>query len=133
MAFLYMGSFTTGFQATVWVYPPEILPLHIRAKGTALATFCNWIINFAVVKIFPLAITNIGWRTYILFACFNASFVPVMYFFYPETKGRSLEDIDLLFDKQHARELGGHATAELPEKAEMGHIEDESSKRAPSL
>lgn len=45
MAFLYLGAFTTGFQATVWVYPPEILPLRIRTKGTALATFCNWIIN----------------------------------------------------------------------------------------
>lgn len=30
---------------TVWVYPPEILPLRIRGKGTALATACNWIIN----------------------------------------------------------------------------------------
>lgn len=102
MAFLYMGAFTIGFQATVWVYPrecragyrerateslatlshlpspAEILPLRIRAKGTALATFCNWIINFAVVKIFPISITNIGWKTYIIFTVFNASFVPVM-------------------------------------------------------
>ncbi|KAG0141254.1 hypothetical protein CROQUDRAFT_664079 [Cronartium quercuum f. sp. fusiforme G11] len=58
LCFLYMGAFTTGFQATVWVYPPEILPLRIRAKGTALATACNWIINFAVVEIFPPAIDN---------------------------------------------------------------------------
>ncbi|KAI5477836.1 hypothetical protein MNV49_005920 [Pseudohyphozyma bogoriensis] len=92
-----MGLFTTGFQSTVWVYPPEILPMEWRAKGTALATSTNWIINFAVVKIMPISISNIGWKTYIIFACFNASFVPVIYFFYPETAGKSLEEIDEIF------------------------------------
>ncbi|KAH9812867.1 general substrate transporter [Melampsora americana] len=97
LCFLYMGAFTTGFQATVWVYPPEVLPLRIRAKGTALATACNWIINFTVVEVFPPAIDNIGWKVYLIFMVFNFSFVPVMFFFYPETKGKSLEEIDLLF------------------------------------
>ncbi|KAM0751967.1 general substrate transporter [Meredithblackwellia eburnea MCA 4105] len=101
LSFLYLGSFTVGFQATVWVYPPEILPLQIRAKGTALATCCNWIINFAVVEIFPIAIDNIGWKTYIIFTVFNACFVPVMYLFYPETKGKTLEEIDLIFSPDH--------------------------------
>lgn len=95
--FMYFAAFTIGFQATVWVYPPEILPVRIRAKGTALATACNWIINFAVVEIFPPAVENIGWKTYLIFMCFNFSFAPIMYFFYPETKGKSLEEIDLLF------------------------------------
>ncbi|KNZ59922.1 hypothetical protein VP01_1641g1 [Puccinia sorghi] len=95
--FLYFGAFTTGFQATVWVYPPEILPIRIRAKGTALATACNWIINFAVVEIFPPAVDNIGWKTYLIFMCFNFLFAPIMYLFYPETKGKSLEEIDMLF------------------------------------
>lgn len=99
LCFLYLGTFATGFQATVWVYPPEILPLRIRAQGTALATACNWIINFAVVEIFPPAIDNIGWKVYTIFMCFNFSFVPIMYLFYPETKGKSLEDIDLLFEE----------------------------------
>lgn len=97
LCFLYFGAFTTGFQATVWVYPPEILPLRIRAKGTALATACNWIINFAVVEIFPPAVESIGWKVYLIFMCFNFSFVPIMYLFYPETKGKSLEEIDSLF------------------------------------
>lgn len=35
--FLYMGLFTTGFQAVVWVYPSEILPLAMRAKGSAIS------------------------------------------------------------------------------------------------
>lgn len=36
--FLYMGLFTTGFQAVVWVYPSEILSLRLRQKGSAIST-----------------------------------------------------------------------------------------------
>lgn len=71
MLFLYMGSFTVGFQATVWVYPPEILPLKLRQTGTALATSANWIINYMVVQVTPIGLQNIGWRYYIIYAVFN--------------------------------------------------------------
>jgi hypothetical protein len=50
-----------------------------------------------IVQITPIAITNIGWRTYIIFAALNASFVPIIYFFFPETKGLELEDMDRIF------------------------------------
>lgn len=42
---------------------------------------------------------NIGWRTFVIFAVLNAVFIPMVYFFYPETKGIELEDIPLLFAK----------------------------------
>lgn len=44
-------------------------------------------------------IANIGWRTFIIFAMLNFFFIPMVYFFYPETKGIELEDIPLLFGK----------------------------------
>jgi hypothetical protein len=47
----------------------------------------------------PVLITSIGWGTYLFFAVLNALFLPVIYFFYPETSGRSLEEIDLIFAK----------------------------------
>jgi hypothetical protein len=43
------------------------------------------------------AFNNISWRTYIVFAALNAVIVPVVYFFFPETGGRSLEDLDVVF------------------------------------
>lgn len=42
---------------------------------------------------------NIQWRTFIIFAVLNAAFIPMVYCFYPETKGIELEDIPLLFAK----------------------------------
>lgn len=55
--------------------------------------------NFFIVMITPVLITSIGWGTYLFFAVLNALFLPVIYFFYPETSGRSLEEIDLIFAK----------------------------------
>ncbi|KAK3678832.1 hypothetical protein LTR78_001285 [Recurvomyces mirabilis] len=99
MLFIFQGAFTVGFQATVWVYPSEILPLKLRQRGSSISTACNWIMNFMIVYITPPAIQNIGYKTYIIFAVLNATWVPIMYFYYPETKGLALEDVDRLFAK----------------------------------
>jgi hypothetical protein len=84
-------------QATVWVYPSEILPLRLRQRGSSISTAANWICNYIIVQITPPAINNIGWRTYIIFAALNAAWVPIIYLFFPETKGLELEDVDRLF------------------------------------
>lgn len=69
----------------------------MRTKGAALGTATNWLMNFIVVEITPIGIQNLHWRFYIIWTIFNASFVPLVYFFYPETAGRSLEDLDKYF------------------------------------
>jgi len=100
MLFVFQGAFTVGFQATVWVYPSEILPLRLRQRGSSLSTAANWICNYIIVQITPPAIANIGWRTYLIFAVLNATWVPIIYLFFPETKGLELEDVDRLFEGQ---------------------------------
>jgi hypothetical protein len=50
-----------------------------------------------IVQITPISIENIGWRTYIIFAVLNALWVPLIFLFFPETKGLELEDVDHLF------------------------------------
>ncbi|KAL9032799.1 MAG: hypothetical protein Q9214_007805 [Letrouitia sp. 1 TL-2023] len=57
---------------------------------------------WVVVMITPIMITNIGWGTYLFFAIVNACFLPIIYFTYPETKLRSLEEIDIIFAKGYA-------------------------------
>ncbi|EEB92131.1 hypothetical protein MPER_09409 [Moniliophthora perniciosa FA553] len=44
---------------------------------------------------------NIDWGTYIIFAVLNALIIPIVYFFFPETAGRSLEDMDVIFALAH--------------------------------
>jgi len=45
----------------------------------------------------PPSFVNIGWKTYIIYAVLNASFILIIYFFLVETKGRSLEELDAIF------------------------------------
>jgi hypothetical protein len=52
-----------------------------------------------IVQITPIALTNIGYKTYIIFAVLNSLWVPIIYLFFPETKGLELEDVDRLFAK----------------------------------
>ena len=137
--FLYMAFFGATILPLPWLYPAEISPIRTRAKANAVSTCSNWLFNFAVVMITPVMVSSIGWGTYLFFACWNAVFIPVMYFFYPETAGRSLEEIDIIFAKGYcenisyvkaSHELPKLTDAEVEQKAleygfgDLGHPED---------
>ncbi|ESK89756.1 hexose carrier protein [Moniliophthora roreri MCA 2997] len=100
--FLYQLIFGAGPNCIPWVYVPEILPLHARAKGTAIGISSNWIWNFTIVMITPIILNRLQWKAYLIFVVTNTLFVPLVYFFYPETTRLSLEEIDLLFLKHNA-------------------------------
>nr|SIP56007.1 putative Sugar Porter [Yarrowia alimentaria] len=101
--FVFNTFFAIGWLGMTWLYPAEITSLEIRAPANGLSTSGNWIFNFMVVMITPVAFDTIKWKTYIIFACLNAAMVPVVYFFYPETAGRSLEEIDKIFAESNPR------------------------------
>lgn len=50
-----------------------------------------------IVQITPVSISNIGWKTYMIFFVLNLFFAAVIFLFYPETSGRTLEEIDKMF------------------------------------
>jgi len=95
--FLYMLIFGGTANCIPWVYVPEILPLHVRAKGMAVGISANWLWNFVVVMITPTLITNLAWKGYLIFMALNFAFVPLVYFCYPETANLTLEEVDYLF------------------------------------
>ncbi|KAL9128987.1 MAG: hypothetical protein Q9217_002462 [Psora testacea] len=95
--FLFFDVFSLGILPVSWMYASEIMPLRTRNKGVALGVGSHWLSNFVVVYVTPTAIANLGYRLYIIWAVLNAVFVPVTYFFYPETARRSLEDMDEVF------------------------------------
>lgn len=95
--FLFFDIFSWGILPVSWMYASEIMPLRTRNKGVALGVGSHWLSNFVVVYVTPMAIDNLGYRLYIIWAVLNASFVPITYLFYPETAQRSLEDMDQVF------------------------------------
>ncbi|PNS18549.1 High-affinity glucose transporter [Sphaceloma murrayae] len=99
MLFLFNTFFAIGWLGMTWLYPAEITPLSIRAPANAISTTANWIFNFMVVMVTPPAFANIANRTYLIFAVINFFMVPSVYFFFPETAYRSLEEMDEIFHK----------------------------------
>jgi hypothetical protein len=65
-----------------------------------MGTASNWISNFVVVQVTPLGIQNLGWKFYLVWMTLNIAIVPTVYFFYPETANRHLEDIDRMYREQ---------------------------------
>ncbi|KAI5918990.1 general substrate transporter [Camillea tinctor] len=97
--FIFQLFYGIGWLPVPWFYPTEINTTRVRSRMQSIASGWNWMAVFAVVKITPISFANIGWRTFVVFAVLNAVFIPMVYFFYPETKGLELEDIPLLFER----------------------------------
>jgi MFS family permease len=95
--YLFVASYAPTWGPASWVYPPEIFPLRVRGKAVALTTSSNWIFNFALSYFVPPAFVNIQWRVYIVFGVFCAAMAVHTFFFFPETAGKSLEDIEEMF------------------------------------
>ncbi|ODM16298.1 hypothetical protein SI65_08297 [Aspergillus cristatus] len=122
--FVYMLIFGASVNCIPWCYVPEILPLHARTKGTAIGVSSNWIWNFFVVMITPVIINRLQWKAYLIFMCTNFAFVPLIYFFYPETAKMTLEEIDYLFtnpDKGPVK-LSKEIAKERPEHGRVGTL-----------
>ncbi|KAH9828332.1 sugar transporter STL1-like [Teratosphaeria destructans] len=118
--FTYIAFFGATWLPLPWLYPAEINPIKTRAKANAVSTISNWLWNFTVVMFTPPFTSASPYGCYLFFALCNALFVPVIYFFYPETAGRSLEEIDLIFAKGYLEHMSYvRAAKELP------HMTDE--------
>ena len=117
--FIYMIIFGGSINCVPWVYGPEILPLEARSRGTAISVSSHWTWNFFVVMITPVLINRLGWKTYLIFMALSFSFVPIIYFFYPETSNISLEDIDKIFLKDGDDASERSSTVAGDEEAEM--------------
>lgn len=67
----------------------------------SLATAANWTFNFALAWAVPPGLATIAWKTYFIFGTFNfAAFIHI-FFMYPETVGRSLEEVEEIFKQGH--------------------------------
>lgn len=95
--YLFVASYAPTWGPVSWIYPPELFPLRVRGKAVALATSSNWAFNFALGYFVPPAFVNVQWRTYIIFAVFCFAMLIHVYFMFPETAGKTLEEVEDLF------------------------------------
>ncbi|KAH0408089.1 putative MFS sugar transporter, partial [Aureobasidium melanogenum] len=126
--FTYMLIFGASANCIPWVYVPEILPLHARAKGTAIGISSNWLWNFVVVMITPTLLNNLKWKAYFIFMCTNLAFVPLVYFCYPETSNLTLEEVDYLFVKEGSKGIHKFTGPSQPVKISLSGDVEQGTK-----
>ena len=95
--FIFGCFYANGFCAIPWLYPAEINSQTFRNRGVSLSTTTNWVCVYVVTLVTPIGLDNIGWVFFAIFVVLNAIMFPIVWFYYVETKGISLEQIDLLF------------------------------------
>lgn len=96
-SYLIVASFAPTWGPIEWVYPSELFPLRLRGKAAALSTASNWAVNFALSYFVPVAFVNITWKTYLIFAVFCFAMTLHVFFVFPETSGRTLEEVEDAF------------------------------------
>ncbi|KAE8308532.1 Sugar and other transporter [Aspergillus parasiticus SU-1] len=97
LIWLYIAGFGATWGPCSWTLVSEIFPLSIRAKGASIGAFSNWINNFAIAFFVPPMLEAWAWGTYIFFAVFLGVGMVWVWFFLPETKNASLEEMDRVF------------------------------------
>ncbi|KAJ6109949.1 hypothetical protein N7486_002184 [Penicillium sp. IBT 16267x] len=95
--YVYNMFYPFGFLGLPFLYSTEVAPPHLRAKISGLSNAMTWLFNFVVVEVTPSGFDNIQYRYYIIWAIINFIIVVTVYFLFPETNGRSLEEMDEIF------------------------------------
>ncbi|KAF7972360.1 hypothetical protein HWV62_18146 [Athelia sp. TMB] len=96
--FLFQGAYSFGWTPLLYLYPPEVLNYSIRANGMGVFTFALNGVALMGVFAFPFAIADIGWKTYMINGAWDALELVVIAWYWVETKGRTLEEIDTQLD-----------------------------------
>ncbi|KAK7892227.1 hypothetical protein LTR67_007323 [Exophiala xenobiotica] len=105
IAFIYIFGVTFAFAYTSMqpIYPAEVMSNEMRAKGMFLFQITAGLASFVNTFAAPVALKNIGYWFYVFFVfwdCFEFVFI---YFFFVETKGRTLEELDEVFEAKNPR------------------------------
>jgi hypothetical protein len=101
--FLYKLFYNGSFSPMLLAYPIEIFPYTLRGRGLTISMATNQLALIVSQFVNPIALTKIEWRYYIVFCVLLAVFLVLAYFLFPETKGRSLEEIAEVFDGERIR------------------------------
>jgi len=88
---VYIAFFAVSQGAVIWVYIGEVFPNVVRNKGQSVGNSSHWIMNAAIALIFPIVAGKSGGAPFVLFAVMTVVQFVVVLFFYPETKGQTLE------------------------------------------
>lgn len=97
MLFTFQFASCASWMNLSFSYPPEVLSFGQRAKGIAIAQSVGYAFSFLNLYTIPIAIDTLNWNYYAINAGWNVVIIAIMIFFFVETKGATLEQMDTIF------------------------------------
>jgi sugar porter (SP) family MFS transporter len=94
---LFCVNFAYSWGPVAWVLTQELFPASFRSRGVSIVASTNWMFNFIIGLTTPHMIRNMKYGTYIFFAAFCIGGAIFVYVFVPETKNKTLEELDVYF------------------------------------
>ncbi|KAG4431371.1 hypothetical protein IFR05_013152 [Cadophora sp. M221] len=106
--FLYSPCYNIGNNALVYTYLVELFPFHQRSHGISIEQLLSRIAGTFSTFVNPIGMDDIGWKYLIVFNIAICLELLVIYFFYPETQGRTLEELAFLFEDREFEDKATH-------------------------
>jgi len=98
LIFLYSPAYNVAYNALTYTFLVELFPFHVRSKGIAVFQWFSRMAGFFNQFVNPIGIANAGWKYYISYCVFLLFEVVFVFFLFPETSGRSLEELAFLYE-----------------------------------
>ncbi|KAI1628310.1 general substrate transporter [Exophiala viscosa] len=95
--FLHIGFYGWTIDASTYIYASEIFPNPLRARGIGISIAGLFMMVIIFTSAAPTAFDKIGWKYYLVFCLLTAMNAVIVWFTFPETKGKALEDIAEIF------------------------------------
>ncbi|EXJ53588.1 uncharacterized protein A1O5_13155 [Cladophialophora psammophila CBS 110553] len=96
--FLYAPCYNIGYNALTYTYLVELWPYAERSRGIAVFQLFGRMAGFFTTFVNPIGLKNISWKWLITYCCWLAFEICFVWFFFPETAGRTLEELAFLFE-----------------------------------
>lgn len=96
-------SYAIGIGPCSWLVISEIFPTKVRGRASAICTFSNWLTDYVILLVFPVLQEWSQVGTFVLFAGLTLTFMTVLMRLLPETKGKTLEQIEAAWRKDNVR------------------------------
>ncbi|KAI0666916.1 general substrate transporter [Trametes maxima] len=130
MLYIYVLMYSLGWGPLPWVYVSDIFPTRTRHYGLAVASASQWLFNFVVAKVTPTLETDLGYKLFLMFGTINIGGMAVFSLLIPETKGRSLEEMDIIFgsvqEEKRRADIAAHERVFGNEPGDAGSRNSES-------
>ena len=133
--FIFLFTFNLFLEGPGWYYVSEIFPTHLRAKGMTINIIGLCCVDLTWLELAPTGFAKIGWKFYLIFICISIFGAAVIFFTFPDTLRKPLEEVARLFgdddlvavyQEDNHREHEKHDV--LQEKQNEHHVENTETR-----